>query len=52
MKVEKSREMIDALKKAGASPRYSEYEKVGHNSWDRAYATAELYEWFLKHQSK
>lgn len=50
--VKKSRDMIDALKKAGGSPRYTEYEKVGHNSWDRAYATAELYDWFLKHKLK
>jgi len=50
VKVEQSRSMIEALKKAGASPRYTEYEGVGHNSWDRAYGTAELYEWFLDAQ--
>jgi len=52
VKVEQSRSMIEALKKAGASPRYTEYEGVGHNSWDRAYGTAELYEWFLMHKLK
>jgi predicted peptidase len=50
--VQRSRDMIKALKAAGASPRYDEYPGVGHNSWDRAYATAELYPWFLKHASK
>jgi hypothetical protein len=50
--VQKSRDMIKALKDAGGNPRYDEYPKVGHNSWDRAYATAELYEWFLKHSIK
>ena len=50
--VEKSREMIKALKDAGGSPKYTEYPKVGHNSWDRAYATPELYTWFLKHATK
>jgi predicted peptidase len=50
--VQKSRDMIKALKDAGANPKYDEYPKVGHNSWDRAYATAELYEWFLKHSIK
>lgn len=50
--VKLSRDMIDALKKAGATPMYTEYEKVGHNSWDRAYGTAELYEWFLKQKAK
>ncbi len=46
--VEQSRSMIEALKKAGGEPKYTEYPKVGHNSWDKAYATPELYEWLLK----
>jgi predicted peptidase len=33
-----SQEMIAALKKAGAEPKYTEYPGVGHNSWDKAYA--------------
>ena len=52
VKVERSREMIEALKKAGGKPKYTEYPKVGHNSWDMAYGTAELYEWFLSHERK
>jgi predicted peptidase len=44
-----SRRMRDALEKAGSQPRYTEYPKVGHNSWDRAYGTAELYTWLLSH---
>ncbi len=35
--------MIKALKDAGGDPRYSEFPYVGHNSWDPAYATEELY---------
>jgi predicted peptidase len=50
--VEKSREMIKALKAAGGSPRYDEYPGVNHNSWDRAYGNPELYTWFLKHATK
>lgn len=50
--VEKSREMIEALKKAGGKPEYTEYPGVAHNSWDKAYGTAELYTWFLKHKQK
>jgi len=46
--VENSRNMIDALRKAGGSPRCTEYPGVGHNSWDKAYATDELYEWLLQ----
>jgi|SRR6516225_1953766 predicted peptidase len=45
--VERSRKMIEALKTAGAAPKYTEYPGVGHNSWDQAYGTKELYEWLL-----
>ena len=43
-----SREMIAAIKEAGGDPKYTEFEGVGHNSWDQAYATDELYKWMLK----
>lgn len=52
VKVEGSRSMIEALKKAGGEPKYTEYPGVGHNSWDRAYGTNELYEWLLKQHKK
>lgn len=35
--VEYSRRMVDAIRKAGGSPRYTELHGVGHNSWTRAY---------------
>ncbi len=44
---DESRKMNEALKAAGASVKYTEYEGVGHNSWDRAYAEAELMTWML-----
>ena len=50
--VEGSRKMIEALKKAGGDPRYTEYPGVGHNSWDKAYGTDELYDWLLKQHKK
>jgi predicted peptidase len=50
--VKLSRDMIAALKKAGAKPRYTELPHVGHNSWDPAYVTPELYPWFLSHRLK
>ena len=53
VKVDFSRKMIQALKDAGAKEvRYDEYKGVGHNSWDRAYNTSELYPWLLKQQLK
>jgi predicted peptidase len=52
VKVEGSRDMIDAIKKAGGNPKYTEYPGVGHNSWDKAYGTDELYTWLLEHRKK
>lgn len=46
------RAMIEALEKAGGKPRFSEYKWVGHDSWDPAYATNELYTWMLSQSKK
>jgi predicted peptidase len=35
--VERTREMIAAIKKAGGNPKYTELKGVGHNSWTPAY---------------
>jgi acetyl esterase/lipase/prenyltransferase beta subunit len=43
------REMVAALRAAGASPRATEYRGVGHNSWDRAYSDPALLPWMLGH---
>jgi predicted peptidase len=45
--VTESRRIVAALENAGASPRYTEYEGVPHNSWDRAFADPELPKWLL-----
>jgi predicted peptidase len=42
-----SRRMNEALKTAGATVKYTEYEGVGHNSWDRAYGEPEFFRWLL-----
>ena len=46
-----NRAMAEALKQAGANARYTEYPDIGHNCWDNAYGTDELYTWMLA-QSK
>jgi len=43
---------MDALEKAGAKPKYTVYPGVGHNSWDNAYGTDELYKWLLEQRKK
>lgn len=51
--VELSRAMVKAVKDAGGKEvEYTEYPGVGHNSWDKAYATKKLFEWLLKHELK
>jgi len=50
--VTESRKMVEAIKAAGGSVRYSEYEGVGHNSWDKAYSEAELFPWMLAQKQK
>jgi predicted peptidase len=45
--VSESRRMAAALRSFGAAVRYTEYEGVGHDSWDRAYADPEWVPWLL-----
>lgn len=42
-----SRDLIEALKKAGGSPKYTEYPDVGHASWVPAYKDPELFQWLF-----
>lgn len=45
--VTESRNLTDALKARGGNVRYTEYARVGHNAWDRAYWEEELLPWLL-----
>jgi predicted peptidase len=45
--VDQAHRMVDALKAAGSSIKYTEYPDVGHNSWDKAYAETELTDWLF-----
>lgn len=40
--------MVDALKKAGGTVKFTVYPEAGHDSWTQTYENPELYEWFLK----
>ena len=50
--VDRSRELVEALKAAGGHPKYTEYPGVPHNSWDKAYATPELWTWLAQQKKK
>jgi len=43
-----SRELTAALTKAGGTAKYTEYEGVGHGSWDKAYADAPMWKWLFE----
>ena len=47
VKVSRTRNMIEALKKAGGEPKYTEYPDVGHDSWVPAYKDAEMMKWLF-----
>lgn len=46
--ISESEEMVKKLKNMGYDIQFTKYEGVGHNSWERAYTTDELYEWFIE----
>lgn len=46
--VQGSRDAIRRLKEFGATPQYKEFPQAGHNCWDSAYATPNLYKWLLQ----
>lgn len=45
-----SRTMVKALKAAGGSPRYTEYKKIGHESWKPAFKEPNLLTWLFSHK--
>jgi predicted peptidase len=50
--VKESRKMIEAVRKAGGSPKYTEYKGVGHAVWLRAFAEPELLPWLFAQKRK
>lgn len=42
-----TRDMVNAIKTLGGSPKYTEYPGVYHNSWTRAYSTEGLLDWIF-----
>lgn len=48
----RSREMVAALKAAGGSPIYTEYEGVGHDSWTPTLDNRQTWDWLFAQQKK
>jgi poly(3-hydroxybutyrate) depolymerase/lysophospholipase L1-like esterase len=47
VKVIRSRNMVNTMRKLGENPKYFEYFGLGHGSWDKAYAEPELLTWMF-----
>ena len=45
IKPSRSRDMINAIKKIGGTPKYSEIKGRGHNSWVDCLSSDELWNW-------
>jgi predicted peptidase len=45
--VERSREMVEAVRAAGGHVNYTEYPEAKHDCWTETYTNAELYKWLL-----
>lgn len=52
VKVERTRDMIAAIKEAGGEPKYTEYPGVGHDSWSATYRNPEFYAWLFAQARK
>ncbi len=50
--LEKSQDMVEALKNAGGNVKFTIYPEAGHDSWTETYNNPELFDWFLSHKRK
>lgn len=47
--LQRTEEMVDALKRLNAPVKLTVYPDAGHDSWSQTYSNPELYQWFLAH---
>lgn len=47
-----SEEMVKKLQAMGYDVKFTAYDGVGHNSWEKAYTTEALYDWFIEQKRK
>jgi predicted peptidase len=48
--VERSKEMVEAIKNAGGDAKLTIYPEAGHDSWTETYDNPQLYTWLLEHK--
>lgn len=49
---EMSRQMVEALREAGAQPGYTEYPEVGHFSWLQTYSDEYIIDWLFSQEKE
>jgi predicted peptidase len=52
VKPARTRNMIEAIKKAGGAPKFTEYPDAGHDSWTQAFNDPALLEWMFAQKKK
>ena len=50
--LKRSEEMVEALKAAGAEPKFTVYPEAGHDSWTKTYEDPEFWKWLLAQRRK
>ena len=45
--LQRSEEMVQAIRAAGGNPKFTIYPEAGHDSWTATYANEEFYQWLL-----
>jgi predicted peptidase len=52
VKPKRSRDMVAALWQVNGKVKYTEYEGVGHNSWEPTYANEDVLKWLFAQKKK
>ncbi len=50
--LQRSQDMVQAVKAAGGEVKFTVYPEAGHDSWTEAYNDPELYKWLLEQKRK
>jgi len=50
--LERSQQMVDALKRQEGNVKFTIYPEAGHDSWTETYTNPALYEWLLEQRRK
>jgi predicted peptidase len=50
--LERSKEMVEAVKAAGGEVKFTVYPEAGHDSWTETYNNPELFKWLLAQKRK